>query len=425
MKDISQATALVFDHGLFLNIAHRLAKKFKRVLYHTPWENGFPTVNQCVIGDGFDSIERCDDIWKVKNEVDCFVFPDLLHSGLQLELERQGYPVWGARNGDSIELNREKFNRILKQVGLPVAKHIVVKGLTKLREHLRNEKDKYIKVSKYRGTCETHHWRDYSKDFLWLDSMAVKLGPTQDLIPFLVVDPIECTVEIGGDTYDVDGQWPSLMLHGDEEKDKCYLGAVTPFEEMPKELIDVMQAFSPVLEKERYRCQWSMETRDGRFIDATTRGGLPSTGSQLNTWKNFPEIVYHGANGELIDPIPAHKFSCETLLSVKMRKEEWTVAPVVEELKDVALYSGCCEIDGSICFPPDGHESGDVGWLVSGGDTVEEAVQKMIETAQLLPDGVSAATDELIGLIVKIQAAQDEGVHFANKIPPPEVVIES
>jgi hypothetical protein len=426
MKEISQATALVYDHGLFLPIAHRLAEKFKRVLYFTPCEEAFATLDKHIVGDGYDNIEKCQDLWKVKNEVDCFVFPDIQHSGLQLELESQGFAVWGSRNGDSLEINRQKFNRVLKEVGLPVAKHVVIKGLTDLRSHLRDLTDRYIKVSKYRGTCETFHWRDNDLDSGWLDAMAVKLGPAQDLLPFLVFEPIDAPVEIGGDTYCVDGQWPSLMLHGDEEKDRCYFGAVTPFEKMPEELKAIMEAFSPVLKKERYRNQWSMETRDGKFIDATCRGGLPSTGSQLSTWSNFPEIVYHGAHGELVEPIPAHQFSVECILSLKSKPHEWGKTRIRKELVGHAQFAACCEIDGAICFPPDGHSGDDVGWLVAGGDTMEEAIAEIIRLSDLLPDGLDAATMDLIGLIEKIKAGEKEGADFGEeKVPEPATVIDA
>lgn len=424
MKPIEDATVLVFDHGLFLPIAHRLSKKFKRVLYYTPSEEAFATLNKHIIGDGFSDIERCDDIWKIKKEVDCWCFPDIQHSGLQLELESQGFAVWGSRNGDSLEINRQKFNRVLAEVGLPVAKHFVIKGLTNLRSHLSDKTDKYVKISKYRGTCETFHWRDQDLDSGWLDAMAVKLGPAQDLLSFLVVDPIECEVEVGGDTYCVDGQWPSLMIHGDEEKDRCYFGAVTPFDDMPEDLKKIMEAFSPVLKKERYRNQWSMETRDGRFIDATCRGGLPSTGSQLNIWSNFPEIVWFGAHGELVEPIPSHEFACETILSLKSKPHEWGKTRIPEELSEHAQFAACCEIDGAICFPPDGHSGDDVGWLVSNGDTMEETINEMNRLVELLPDGLDAAVLDLIELIAKIQAGEKEGIEFTKQeVPEPISVI--
>lgn len=425
MKDIKDITVCCIDHGLFPAVAFRMAKSCKRVLYQTPTEKAFTTLNDHIIGDGFSEIERCEDFWPIKDEIDLFIFSDIQHSGLQLELESQGKSVWGSRAGDSIEIDREKFNRVMEEVGLPVPKHEVIQGLTNLRLFLEDKTDRYIKISKYRGTMETTHWRDSDLDSIWLDAMAVKLGPAQDLIRFLVFEPIDAPVEIGGDTYCVDGQWPSLMLHADEEKDKAYLATVTEREDMPETLQDIMEAFSPILKKERYRNSWSMETRDGYFTDATARGGLPSTTSQITTWENFPEIVWAGANGELVEPIPAHQFSAECILNLKSKKDEWGKVRVPKELDGHAYFAGTCEIDGAICWPPDGDDESDVGWLVAGGDTMEETIENMKDLAALLPDGLTAETHALIGLLEKIKAGEDEGVEFSeDDIPDPVIVIE-
>src|SRR6266404_6489108 len=86
MKEAKDVTACVVDHGLFIELAVRLSREYKRVLYYSPWEGGFPHLENCVLGDGYGEIERCNDIWAYKTHIDLFVFPDLLHSGLQLEL---------------------------------------------------------------------------------------------------------------------------------------------------------------------------------------------------------------------------------------------------------------------------------------------------------------------------------------------------
>jgi hypothetical protein len=425
VKETKDITVCVIDHGLFLPVAFRMAEECKRVLYHTPCEKAFATLNDHIIGDGFSEIERCEDFWKIKNEVDLWIFPDIQHSGLQLELESQGFAVWGSRNADSLEINREKFHRVLKEVGLPVPKYEVIKGLGNLRVFLKDKTDRYIKISKYRGTMETTHWRDYDLDSGWLDGMAVKLGPAQDLLKFLVFEPIDTPVEVGGDTYCVDGNWPGIMLHGDEEKDKSYLGAVTPFNEMPKELQDIMLAFSPILAKDRYRNQWSMETRDGRFTDATCRGGLPSTGSQLYTWKNFPDIVWHGANGELVEPEPRYMFSAESILNLKGKKEEWGKIRLPDELWQHALLAGCCEIDGAICFPSDGSGDSEVGWLQAGGDTPEEAIEGLKELEKILPEGMSTELHCFIDLLDGIKKAEKEGIPFGEGgVPDPAMMVE-
>jgi len=430
MKEIKDATILVVDHGLGLSVAHRLSKAFKRVLYHTPFENGFIRLNSCIIGDGYENIERCEDPWAMKSEIDGYCFPDIYHAGWQLELESQGYPVWGARRADRLEMNRERFQTILGDIGLRQAPFEKVIGITNLRAFLKDKKNKFIKISKFRGSFETCHWRSWNEDRCNIDSWAVEFGPAEDLIPFLVFDPIGNDLEIGGDTYTVDGEWPSLMLRGDEYKDKSYLSVVTPRSEMPAPIQEVLMAFALVLKPLRCRSKWSMELRgqgdEWYFIDPTPRLGLPSTASQCSTWNNFPEIVWAGAHGELIEPEPNGKFTAEVALTMRGEKGAWKSTTVPEELRDVMMLSGCCEIDGMACFPPDDQHEEHIGWLVAVGDTMKETIDTLKGYAAKLPDGVSAKTDTLVNLLAEIHEAKSEGIEFGTgqEIPKPSSVVE-
>lgn len=425
MSDVADTVCLVIDHGLFIPFARRLAKSFKRVYYYCPNEEGFPTINKCIIGDGFPDIIKCDDIWKVMRGVSLVAFPDIGFSGLQLELEKQGKPVWGSRDADSLEIYRQKFHRILEKTGLPVPKFVVVKGLNALREHLKDVEDKYIKISRYRGSLETTHWRSWSLDEGFLDVLAVRFGPAKELIPFLVFDNIETDLEIGSDTYTVDGKWPSLMLNGLEHKDKGYIGAVTERGDMPKQLTDVLNAFGPVLAEYRCRNQWSTEVRvkDGKgyFTDPTPRGGLPSTASQLALWSNFPEIVLAGAHGELIDPIPTGRYSAECMITGKSKKEQWPAVEIPKELEEWTAFGNCCQIDGRLVFPSDDSYGDDLGWLVAVGDTLEQVIDNLKAHADILPDGLEANTDAMVDLLVEAIKAEKEGIEFGSEtIPRPE-----
>ena len=422
MKPTSDITVLCFDHGLFLPVAHRMAKECKRVLYATPWETGFAKLGNCIVGDGFDDIERCDDIWAVMPEVDLVVFPDIQHAGLQLHLESIGKPVWGARAADSLEIDRHKFLDVMAKTGLPMPEQTTVVGVSKLRQFLKHKGECYIKISKFRGDHETRKWKGMDSDEGWIDALAVKFGPAKEYIPFLVFEPIDAAVEDGLDTYCVDGQWPSLVLHGLENKDKCYLGAVTPRDEMPKELTDILDAFGPIFKDYRYRNQFSMEARNGVFIDPTCRGGLPSTASQLANWSNFPDIVWCGANGILVEPEPAHNFSAEAILSIKTEKDQWSKARFEGEICEHVHLAGACLIDGAHCWPPDGAADNNLGWLQAGGDSIEEAIENLKRLAEELPDGVSAATDELVGLLKTMQEGEKEGLDFGGQ-PPPDPVM--
>lgn len=429
MKSSSEVVALFYDTGLFLPLARKLGTQFSKVYYFTHWMKGFPIVNDVVIGDGFPEIERIDDIWDVVDQIDLAVFPDIQNAGLQLHLESMGIPVWGSRNGDKLETHRHYFHETLAKVGLPVAKYETVIGLSRLADYLVYKKNKYIKISKYRGSLETYHWRSWKQDGNTLYYLAVRYGLVKDLIPFMVFDAIETDLEIGGDTYCVDGQWPSIMIHGDEYKDKAYIGAVTDREDMPDQIKEVLDAFAPILKDYRYRNQWSMELRvvDDRayFIDPTCRGGLPSSASQMELWGNIGDIIWHGANGELLDPVPTAKFAAECVLKAKSEKHSWKVVEIPKALEPFCKISSACMVDGVYGIPPDESHDEEIGWMVATGDTIAETIETMKKQSEQLPDGVHASVHPLTDLLKEVHSAEEQGIEFTDQtVPEPEIVVK-
>lgn len=430
MKSLSDITACVVDNGLFVPLALKLAQTYKRVLYMTNCKKGFANLNERIIGDGYAEVERIKDFWPIKRDIDLFIFPDIEDSGLQLELESQGFPVWGSRTGDSYEMNRELFMKTLSELDLEVPNFTKVTGLTELSEHLLDKEDKYLKISEYRGTMETFHWRSWREDEGFLDSMAVKLGPAKELLPFLVFDAIETDLEIGGDTYCVDGQFPSLMVNGLEWKDKGYLGAVTKREDMPEHIQQVMEAFAPLLKNAGYKNAWSIELRvkdDKAYpTDPCHRFPCPANGAQMELLTNQPEIIWAGAHGELVEAEMGDDFAAECVLTSKSEKHSWGVVDFPKELRPHIKCGGSCEIDGRICFPPDDSHGDEIGWLVATGDSIESVADTMKEYAALLPDGVSANTQSLFDLLKEAHSAEEQGIEFGDdKIPEPEIALDN
>lgn len=434
MKETSQVTACVLDHGLFPSLAVELAKSFKRVLYQNlAAVDAFPTLNKCIIGEGYEGVEVIqlpEDHWDFKNEIDLYIYPDLYHGGEQRELESQGKAVWGTRHGDRLEVFRGRFLKALEEAGLEVAPHAVVHGLDELRSYLMENEDQYVKISRYRGTMETFHWRDAAHDAGWLDFMAVKLGAAKEMIVFYVFAAIDTDIEIGGDTYCIDYQYPSTMLAGYEWKDKGYFGSVLPAHEMPEQLQTVHEAFRSELAGHRYRNFISSEIRIKGdkfwFIDTTRRAPCPGSGSQLKLIKNFADVIWNGAHGILVEPEWNAHFATECVITAKADKTCWTIIDFPEELGDWVVCGGSCQIDGRTCWPPDESHGEEVGWLVNIADNPKAAIQGMLDKAACLPDGVSAATDSLADLLKEIESGQEEGVPFTDKaIPPPATVIEN
>jgi hypothetical protein len=429
MKPVSEITACIVDGGPFIPVAQRLAREYKRVLYYCPNSDPFPTINRCIIGDGFPDIEKTTDIFTIKNEIDLFVFPDINHFDLQLELESQGFPVWGSRRGDALEIKRQYFHAMLEKLGLPVPKFTVVRGINALRGHLKDEENKYLKISRYRGSMETAHWRSWSLDEGFLDVLAVRFGPAKEMIDFLVFDALETELEIGNDTYCVDGQWPKMMLHGLEKKDAGYFCTAQAADGLPEQIKEVLAVFAPVLKRFRYRNLFSTELRVvddvGYFTDPCCRGGLPSTSSQLEMLANLPEIIWCGANGELVEPEMAAQFSAEVILKVKCNKTQWPVVEVPEELRQWMKLANCCMIDGRVTFPVDDSHEDEIGWLSAIGDTPKATLDKLKEYVAKLPDGVSADVTALADIFKEIETEQEQGINFTQKmLPEPAAVLE-
>jgi hypothetical protein len=426
LKDI---TCLVCDNGLFIHVARRLAREYKKVYYWSPADRAFPTCRERCIGDGYSDIERVESIWDVKAECDLFVFPDIGFSGLQKELVSQGYPVWGAREGDDLECNRGKFLKMLEGTDLPVPEYEAVEGLTKLREHLKDVEDRYIKVSCIRGDFETFHWRTFSEDETLLDNAAVKLGPLRELVTFYVFTPIDTEIEDGVDSYCIDGQWPKTVIHGVECKDKSYLGTFQKYEDLPDEMRAVNDAMGPILKKFGYRARFSTEVRitpdhEGYFIDPTCRHGSPPSQCEMEMVGNWGEIIWEGAHGKLVEMEPVAKFGIQAC--IKVERHKWAVFNIPEDLDQWVKISFSCKVDGNICVPPDDDREASVhvAWLVAIGDTIEEAVETLHEYKSKLPDGCHCEVQSIAELIEEINKAEEMGMEFTpQEIPEPDIAL--
>lgn len=432
MKEASDVTCLFVDHGLFIPLAQRLSQFYKRILYHKPGTEAFPTINRGCIGDGFSEIECCVDPWRLvdSGEIDLAVFPDILDSGMELHLEQLGIPVWGSRKGDSIELSREKFLGILKNSGLECPTYERVVGLSSLMSHLRDKTDKFIKISRWRGSMETWHWRSWALDEDRLFSIGLKFGPLREYVPFMVFDSIETDIEDGGDFLTVDGLFPKLCLRGIESKDKGYFSAVTKVEDLPDYTQEILEVFGKELKPYRYRNMFSVEVRvrddKAYFIDPCCRGGLPATGSQMMVWSNIADFIWVGAHGDLIELEPSAQFTAECAISLKRDKCAWSIMEVPKSIKPWVKIPDCCEVeDGLLAIPPDDQGDNTIGWIVALSDSPKSLVDTMKEQVSLLPDGVSASTESLVELIQEAERMDNEGLSITDKpLPEPTEVLE-
>lgn len=435
MKTIKEATVCVVDYGSFISLAECIGQKAKKTYCYTPFESEYLDVRDCIKAFGLPNVERLDEYLDPENlkEIDLFVFPDRGYGGVQRLLKSMGKAVWGSLGGCELEEYRTKFLSVLKETGLPVVNSVRVKGLTALAEHLKGVTDKWVKINRYRENMETWHHLDYQHSERMLESLSVIFGPVKEHIVFIVQDPIndddgQSVVEIGYDGW-FTGEFPESSFQGYEKKNELYLGSRLSQEEIPAEVRHVNDAMAPVLERYGYCNFWATEIRKkgevSYFIDPTAR--MPGqTGEQLlNTCSNLPEIIWAGANGQIVQPEFDYDFAVEaTLHYTAGGPEDWKTVRVPEELKPWTKFYNYCFLDGAYHFAK--HRNDEIGVLIGVGDTASEAIDHLKENIELFKDEpVCVRLEGFADLLKDVEKAESEGMEFSDQpLPDPCSVLE-
>jgi hypothetical protein len=353
-KKYQNKVALCYDYGLFLSIAHKLAEDFGKVYYFTPWKNFFATSKDMSIGDGYPDIVKCYNFWDVVDEVDLFVFPDILDGDLQERLRSMGKSVWGSGRGEDIEVKRWEFLQLLKSLGLNTPPSILIEGIENLATHLQIVTNKFVKFDgESRGDNETFFHKDWNTTRPLIDKLRYDLGPITDC-SYIVQDPIEGELEYGFDTWMVNGEFPETIMYGFEIKDLGYVCKVLPFKDMPKEILEVFDKMRIVFQKYKYTGCFSAELRVDKqgkfyFMDPCCRNPNPATYCMMNMIENFSEIIYEGARGNgTIRPLWKAKYGAEITINSEFIKKNFgnltydaSLKPFINRMNSFMDKKGC------------------------------------------------------------------------------------
>lgn len=384
MIDLTNKTVLVYDlSGAFTHIAESIVPDFGRVLYSSQWETGFSNIEDFLPGVGLEGIERVTDPFEHFQDCDLIIFPDVGMDGLQEYLRDQGLAVWGSGSAGRLERDRVYLKQRIEEQGMDVANYEVIRGLTALREYLAENEDVYVKISYFRGLAETFHHVEGFLSRRWLDELALKLGLYADQIIFLVEQAIEGdAVEVGIDSYAVNGVFPSRVMWGYECKDAGYIGTTA---DLPGRLRRNMLAFEPVLREFTYRGPYSNEirvTEDGKdyLIDVTARMPSPPSEILCKNITNFAEVMYQGARGILLQPDYAYRFGAQLVLKSEQLDEGHGLAVRIGMPENVLLH-GHCRLEGEdyVISPS---KIAEFGGAIGLGDTLSEAVSIALEAAE-------------------------------------------
>jgi hypothetical protein len=383
-ENLKNKSVLIYDQRMWVSLAERLARDFGKVMYYSSWEDAFPQLKYNLIGEGLNNVERVDDFDDCIDDADLIIFPDVLNSGKQVYLEGLGKKVWGSRTGDRMELNRVWMMKLLEKLGLPVIPYELITGMDDLRKYLKENKDTWVKCSKYRGSFETFKSVNYDYISLELDTIEHELGAWKTEQEFICEKDTPGCVEVGYDGFCVNGQYPTINPIGLEIKDLGYVCKMKPYSELPSQITDFNNKIAPYMKKWGYKNHFSTEVRidengTGYMTDACTRLGSPPGELMQEMFTNFSDIIWQGANGVCIDPIPQDKYGVELIINCDWAKKNTLAVQIPEKFKDNIKLKSYMKLDETYYVIPCEVGLAEIGAVVATGDTLEDACEKVEE----------------------------------------------
>lgn len=423
MTDLTTKTILVRDYGLFASWAVKLTEYFGRVLYYCPYKSAFPRSQQFVIGTGMPGVERLTDFWDVvrNGEVDIFFFPDVYDGDLQLHLVDLGYPVWGARKAEQLELMRWQTKMFLKKdLKMPVQPVERIIGIDNLRYFLMENENKYVKISMLRGDFETFRHDTYDLSKPLLDDVEQKLGPYGESKEFIVEDAIDDAVEVGYDGFTIDGQFPDPGMFGYEIKDVSYVGVIRPYRQLPQQVRETNEKLAPVFESYNYRGFWSSELRvvkDGTafLTDPCCRAGSPPSELYQEMFQNWGEIIWAGAHGDLVAPKPAGKYGVEVLIHSQWADQHWQAIYDDPKIRKWLKLRNLCQTNSTLYVAPQVVGLPEIGAVVAVDDSLLGAIKKVVGYCEHIRGYSTDLNLDRIGeALDTIKQGEAQGIKFSD-----------
>src|SRR4030042_3170123 len=377
---------LVWDTGLAVDHARRLADDGNKVYYFTEWAESTPKYYRYAVGIGYPGVEKVKDFFKYIDKVDCIVFYYTGHGDLAEWLRGGGYTVFGAGAGEKLEYDRAFAKKVQKEAGLPVQNYKIIEGIDNVISYVKKNPKKYIKLNIFRGDLETFYAEDGDAAETVLNALKPKLGPFSDSFEFLVEDKVpDVVVETGWDLFFNGKDFVKPYLWG-FLKDGFYIGKFS--DELPSILKTVAEAIKPTLLEFNYRGAISVEvlvTKDKTpyVLDWTVRMFYPSGILYTYAIKNYSDVIFKVANGETAKIIPKGKFVGAKDIVSNYAMQNWVKVTYPKKLKDRIRIQGAMHT-GDEYAVPSGYEP--MAQVVTANDSV----LSVIKSTNKLADSVGA-----------------------------------
>jgi hypothetical protein len=133
------------------------------------------------------------------------------------------------------------------------------------------------------------------------------------------------------------------------------------------------------------------------------RQGSPPGELYQELYLNLAEIVWAGANGEVVDPKPIAKYGAELLIHSAWADKNWQPVDFPEKNRRFIKLRNATKIEGRYYIIPQECGLPEIGAAIGYGDTLEKAIEMAKEMAKSVtgyyieayPDAMDKAQDEI------------------------------
>ena len=394
----NRKSVLVLGTGLEVEHALRLSSAYN-VYYWTHFMTAFPEFNDFSYGLGFEGIKKIMFPFYRINDVDLIATFDIGYGDIIDYFRKQGKICFGAGRGEKLELDRWYLKNLLKHAGLPVMKTWRVKGIDRLRDILKNNNNVIVKISVFRGDCETFYSPSYDEVEPLLDILQVKWGKFAEGYEFIVEQEIKDAVEAGIDGIFSPANGFCFPLMWGIENHSAYIG-VWGYR-IPEWFVRTEPHLKNILTTMDYRGFISTEQRivnknKDYLIDITARIPHPLGHIFTTAIRNYPEVIFRIANNQKV--------------TLDVKEKFWGCLPVrSDELNNVSLEVRFPDkyrpyIKFSTAYKKDGK------YYASKGGTIVCSIVYGADTIDKVIEGIKKIGDE-----IKVVRAEKE-YHLLDEI---------
>lgn len=409
---------LVIDPaGLYVELANGLADKGKnKVFYWTEWSAEMKFEHYAP-GLGFEYLEKVLHLADYYERCQVIVNFDVTKND-EIAFLRKIYgnkkSIFGSGHAAKLEFDRWQLKKVLRDVGLKVNHAEKIKGVSNLREYLKSNKNKYVKINIWRGNLESFYAPNYESVELIIDDMAVSLGMFQEDFDFICEDFIDAPVEIGFDGFFNGKDYLKPSIIGIEYKKSTYVARVS--DTMPIHLEETLTALKPVFSKLGYRGAISTEElcidkKKHFFLDLCARSLNPVCVLYPQYILNWPSVVEKVGRGEDIRLNIKNKYLFAQPLNSNYNLSHHVKVDVDKKDRDNIKLVMAAQYKGNY-FSIKGTDKSAV--LIAASDTIDEGLNMIKKYADRV--NVYGLEKEIVSGIEhikgKINAARSLGIDF-------------